>query len=125
MNIKVIHSEAEYESALAAAGKLMDAEPDTPDADMLEVLAVLIGQYEDKAYPMEAPSALDALKFRMEQMGASQADLAALLGSKSRASELLRGKRPLNMKQARTLYQEWHVSAAALLSGDGEKARAW
>lgn len=124
MNIKILHSEKDYDSALAAAGKLMDAEPGTPDADLLEVLAVLIGQYEDEAYPMKAPGALEALKFRMEQMGASQADLATLLGSKSRASELLHGKRPLNMRQARTLYQEWQVSAAALLSNDDEKARA-
>ena len=116
MDIKVIHSEGDYEKAIAAAEKLMDAEPGTPAADMLEVLAVLIGQYEDEAYPMDTPSALDALKFRMEQMGASQLDLAALLGSKSRASELLRGKRPLNMTQAQTLHQVWHVSAAALLS---------
>lgn len=124
MDIKVIHSAEDYERALAAAEKLMDAEPDTPDADILEVLTLLIELYENRVYPMEAPGALDALNFRMEQMGASQSDLADLLGSKSRASELLRGKRTLNMKQARTLYQEWHVPATALLSGSGGKAHA-
>ena len=87
-----IETSDEHRAVLARIDQLMDAEAGTPDAIELQTLAMFCAQYESKAAPIDPPSPIDAIRFRMEQAGYSQADLAAVLASRSRASEILQGK---------------------------------
>ena len=93
----------------------------TPEADRFEVLAILIGRYEDEHYAIAAPTPLEALRFRMEHSGRTQSDLAALLGSRSRASEILAGKKGLTLDQIRLLSATWSIPVSSLV---GELPRA-
>ena len=80
-----------------------------------DVLATLIETYEEKHWPIDPPDPVDAIQYRMEQAGLGQADLARLLGSRSRASEIMRRKRSLTMEQALKLHEKWKIPAEALL----------
>lgn len=108
-------TEADYEAALVRAESLMDAEMNTPEGDELHILSTLIAAYEEKAFPMDIPDAVTAIRFVMDQKGLQQSDFAALIG-KSRASEVLNKKRDLSMSQARQLCKDWGVPADALLA---------
>ena len=87
--IKLIKTEEDYKVALKLADILFDDEPDTPDGDKLDLLVTLIELYEKKNFPIENPSPLEAIKFRMEQLYLSQSDLIPIIGSKSKVSEVL------------------------------------
>ena len=87
--IKLIKTEEDYKVALKLADILFDVEPDTPDGDKLDLLVTLIELYEKKNFPIENPSPLEAIKFRMEQLYLSQSDLIPIIGSKSKVSEVL------------------------------------
>ncbi len=115
--IAPIRNERDYNRALKEIAPYFEREPrrGTPEADRFDVLSALIEAYEAKRWPIGPPDAIAAIRFRMEQSGFGQADLARLLGSRSRASEILRGKRPLTLEQAWTLHREWHIPAEALL----------
>ena len=111
-----IKSPDEHRIALARIDQLMDAGEGTPEAAELEVLAILVERYEREAFPIEAPSPIDAIRFRMEQMGYSQADLARLLNSRSRASEIMTGSiKRLSISMIRRLHDKWHIPAEALI----------
>jgi len=84
--------------------ELFHAEEGSPDPYELEILALVIGKYEDEHYPMEAPDPIEAIRFMMEQRGMDAADLGALLNSRSRASELLNRKRKLSINHIRKLH---------------------
>jgi len=115
--IRPIHTEADYEAALAEYETYFDQEPEVGSeaGDRFELLTLVIGKYEDDHYPMPPPKPVDALRFRMEQGGHTQADLAHLLGSRSRASEILAGKRDLTLDQIRTLHKAWGIPIASLV----------
>ena len=117
MHIRPIKTEADYDWALREIEPYFarEPEPGSPDADRFDVLAALIEGYEAKHWPIEAPDPVEAIRFRMAQAGYSQTDLAQVLGSKSRASELLNRKRPLSMEGAFKLHQAWRIPADALL----------
>lgn len=117
MDIRPIKSEADYDWALREIERYFDQEPEpgSQDADRFDVLASLIEGYEAKYWPIEAPDPIEAVRFRMEQAGFNQSDLARLLGSKSRASELLNRRRILTMEYAYKLHREWHIPAEVLL----------
>ncbi len=117
MNIRPINSEASYDWALKEIEQYFDNEPTpgTSAAARFDVLAALIEHYEARHWPIEAADPVDAIRFRMEQAGYTQADLAALLGSRSRASEILARKRELTMEQAFRLHREWRIPAEALI----------
>jgi HTH-type transcriptional regulator/antitoxin HigA len=117
MDIRPVKTEADYDWALKQIEPYFDDVPrrGSPEAARFDVLATLIEAYEAKYWPIDPPGAVDAIRFRMEQSGMGQADLARLVGSRSRASEILRGKRPLTMEQAWRLHREWHIPAEALL----------
>ena len=117
MDVRPINSEKDYDWALREIEPYFDDIPKrgSARADRFDVLAALIESYEAKHWPIDPPSPLDAIRFRMEQAGLQQADLAQLVGSRSRASEILRGKRALTMEQAWRLHREWHIPADALL----------
>ena len=87
--IKLIKTEEDYKVALKLAEILFDDEPDTPDGDKLDLLVTLIELYEKKNFPIENPSPLEVIKFRMEQLYLSQTDLIPIIGSKSKVSEVL------------------------------------
>jgi HTH-type transcriptional regulator/antitoxin HigA len=117
-NIRALHNEADYDWALQEIERYFDKEParGTPEADRFDVLATLIEAYEAKHWPIPPSDALSAIRLRMETGGFNQTDLARLLGSKSRASEILRGKRNLTMEQAYKLHREWQIPAESLLN---------
>jgi HTH-type transcriptional regulator/antitoxin HigA len=115
MNIKPIKSETDYELALKHLDKIFDAKPGTKEGDELEILALVIEDYEDKHYPIDAPDPIEAIKFRMEQMGLKQADLAKIIGHKSRASEILNKKRKLTLAMIRKLSKSLKISTEVLV----------
>ena len=117
MDIRPIRTEADYEWALQEIEQYFDREPEpgTRKADRFDVLASLIEGYEATHWPIEAPDPIAAVKFRMEQAGYKQADLARLLGSRSRASEVLSRRRALTLEYAFKLHNEWRIPAEVLL----------
>lgn len=121
--IRVLHAEADYQAALAEYEGYFDAEPaaGSPEADRFELLGLVIAKYEAERAPMPAAQPLDVLRLAMEQQGRTQADLAALLGSRSRASEILSARRDLTLAQIRRLAREWRIPAS-LLVGAAEAA---
>lgn len=118
MDIRPIRNEAEYDAALAEVDKYFVKEPDpgTPEGDHFEVLLALIGAYEQKHWAIEAPDAVGAIREVMNLKNYTQNDLAKLLGSASRASEILNRKRRLTMEQAYKLFTEWHIPAESLIA---------
>lgn len=117
MNIRPIRNEADYDCALAEIERYFDREPEpgSPEADHFDVLAALIEAYERRNWPIDPPDPVDAIRYCMEQRGYTQADLGALLGSRSRASEVLKRKRPLTLEMMRKLHSEWGIPAENLL----------
>ena len=95
MDIKPIRTEEEYEIALARLEKIWDAEPGTPESDELDVLSVLVEAYEEEHHRIEPPDPIEAIKFRMEQMGLSIQDLEPQIGSRSEVSEVLHEREAL------------------------------
>ncbi len=116
--IRPLRSEADYEAALDEIERYFDREPipGTPEADRFDLLALVIEDYERKRWPIEPPDAIDAIRYRMETGGHTQADLGRLLGSRQRASDILSGKRSLTMRMAWKLNREWGIPAEALLA---------
>ena len=115
MKIKPIHTEKDYKEALARLEIIFDANPGTKEGDELELLAILIEKYEDEHFPIEAPDPIEAIKFRMEQLGLENKDLEGIIGSKGRVSEILNKKRKLNLKMIQSIIQNLHVPAEILL----------
>jgi len=117
MDIRSLRTEIDYDWALTQIEQYFAHEPaiGTPEAERFDVLAALIENYEAAHWPIEAPDAVEAIRARMVQSGYTQADLAALLGSRSRASEILSRRRGLTMEQAYRLHREWHIPAEALI----------
>jgi len=111
----VIKTEKEYKKALKRAEKLMLLPENSPEDKELELLSLLIEDYENKHYPIEPPDPIEAIKFRMEQQGLTQKDLAKVLGGSNRASEVLNRKRNLSLKMIRKLKAEWNMSAEILI----------
>lgn len=117
MDIRPLRTEADYDWALAeiAAYFTREPRPGTQEADRFDVLAALIAEYERRHWPIDPPDPAAAIRARMEQAAYTQADLAQLLGSRSRASEILSGRRALTMEQARRLHEAWNIPAEALI----------
>ena len=114
-NIKPIRSERDYEAALGRISELMDAEPDSPEGDELDILVDLVELYESKHVPMGYPNPIAAIEFRMEQAGLRPADLASFIGSRAKVSEVLSGKRAITMPMARALHEHLGIPADVLL----------
>lgn len=115
MNIKPIRSEADYDAALTEIDGLMGVAPDTPEGDRLEILVTLVEAYEAEHWPVEAPDPISALKHVMDARGFRQKDLAALIGSQPRASDVLNRRRPLTLPMIRVLSAEWNLPADVLV----------
>ena len=119
--IRAIRSEADYQAALARIDKLMDAKPETPESEELDVLVDLVELYEERHVPMGYPSALAGIQFRMEQEGLTSRDLIPLIGSRSKVSEVLSGKRPMTIQMARALHKVLGIPADVLLQQPGDE----
>lgn len=115
MNISPIKTEKDYEAALERLEQIFDASIGTPEGDELEILSILIEKYEDKHFPIDLPDPIEAIEFRMEQMGLQQKDLAPIIGYKSRVSEVLSRKRKLTLGMIRTLSQSLNIPADVLV----------
>jgi HTH-type transcriptional regulator/antitoxin HigA len=105
MKIKVIRTEADYEAALEQLESLLAADPTSRDADLIEVLSVLIERYEEENFPVEMPDPIEAIKFRMDQKGLKQKDLIPFMGSKGIVSEVLNHRRKLSQNMIRALHK--------------------
>lgn len=122
LKLKAIHSKKEHREALATIERLWDAKPGTPDHDALEVLALLVEDYEKRTFPIEQPDPVEAIRFRLEQAGKESKDLVSILGSRSRVSEVLNGKRGLTLAMIRRLFDELHIPMEALIPRRGPSA---
>ncbi len=114
---RIIKTEDEYEAALEEIGTLIGNDPPvgTPEADRLELLALLVKAYEDTYYPLEFPTVIEAVRFRMDQEGLKQQDLAAIIGSKGRVSDMLNGKRAVSFSMAKALHKRLGIPAEIFL----------
>lgn len=115
--LKPIKTNKEHNKYLARAYKLMQMElkPNSQESDELEVLSILIESYEKSKFPVEAPNPIEAILFRLDQLGMSKNELSKLLGSRSRASEILKGKRKLSIGMIRKLNEKLGISAETLI----------
>lgn len=115
MKAKLIKTDSDYEAALERIEEIFDARPGTPKGDELELLVTLVEMYEAKAFPINLPDPLSAIRFRMEQEGLKPVDLVPYIGSRSKVSEVLSGKRPLSLSMIRKLTTELGIPAEVLL----------
>lgn len=115
MRIAPIRNEEEYQNALEQLETIFDAKKRTEHGDELEILSILIDRYENDNFPIGMPDPIEAIKFRMEQMGMKQKDLAEVVGFKSRVSEILNKKRKLSLDMIRKLHTTLNIPTEVLL----------
>ena len=116
---RTIRTEEDYQEALTRLDEIFDAQRGTPEREELEELADLIELYESKHHPIDPPDPISAIKFRMDQAGLKQRDLVPYIGSRSKVSEVLSGKRDITMSMARALHEHLGVPADVLLKQPG------
>jgi HTH-type transcriptional regulator/antitoxin HigA len=115
MQIKPIKTEQDYEAAMKRLETIFDAQPGTANGDELEILSVLIDNYEHTNFPIDLPDPIEAIKFRMEQMNYSNKELAEVIGFKGRVSEILNKKRKLSINMIRRLNQYMQIPTDVLV----------
>ena len=116
MNIHPIKTENDYESALAEAERLWGVAEGTEKGDVLDVILVLIEDYENKHHPIDPPDPIEAIKFRMEQMNISRKELESIIGSRGRVSEVLNRRRGLSLNMIRSLHSNLHIPLESLIA---------
>jgi HTH-type transcriptional regulator/antitoxin HigA len=115
MQLKIIRTKKDYQQAMERFEKILQAKSGTKESEEADVLALLIKNYEDKMYIIQAPDPLEAIRYRMEQQGLSNNDLANILGYKSRVTDLFNGHRKLNLGMIRKLHDRLHISLETLV----------
>lgn len=115
MNIRPIRNEADYQNALERLEVVFDSKKGTDQGDELEILSILIDKFENETTPIGLPDPIEAIKFRMEQLGMKQKDLAEVVGFKSRVSEVLNKKRKLTLEMIRKLNTNLHIPTDVLV----------
>ena len=125
MKTKILKTEQEYDEACERIYSLINEtekaiEPDSPEGEEIVLLSLLVEKYEQEHYKVEAPNPIEAIKFRMEQMNLKQVDIAPLLGGKTRASEVLNGKRSLTLKMIILLNRYLGIPLESLVAGSRE-----
>jgi HTH-type transcriptional regulator / antitoxin HigA len=115
MDIRPIKTERDYRKALKTIDRLMDARPNTPEGDVLDILATLAERWEEEHFPIEAPDPIAAIRFAMEQQGLSRRDLEPLIGSRARVAEVLNRKRSLTLPMIRKLHSALGIPAEVLI----------
>ncbi len=118
MELKVIKNDSQYQSMLREAERLVSLDPDlgSEEAEQLELLSVLIEDFEKRNFLFDAPDPIEAIEFRMMEQGLRQVDLVPLLGSRSRVSEILSRKRPLSVQMIRSISTGLGIPYEVLLS---------
>jgi len=125
MKTKILRTEQEYNQACERIYKLINStenliETNSTEGEEIELLSLLVEKYEQEHYPIEAPNPIEAIRFRMEQMNLKQADIASLFGGKTRISEVLHGKRPLNLNTITLLNKYLGIPLESLVGGKNE-----
>ncbi len=115
MEIAPIRNEKDYQKALKRIEAIFDAKKETKEGDELEILSILIDNYENEHFPIGMPDPIEAIKFRMEQMGMKQKDLAEIIGFTSRVSEIMNKKRKLTLEMIRKLNVTLHIPTEVLI----------
>lgn len=115
MEIKPIKTENDYKLALERMEVIFDSKKGTLEGEELEILGILIDNYENEKFPIGFPDPIEAIKFRMDQLGYNQTDLAKILGLKSRASEILNKKRKLSLELIRKINESLHIPTSVLI----------
>lgn len=115
MDIRPLRTEEDYEWALSEIERLFDAEPNTPEADKLEILVILVEAYEEKNHPAPMPDPIEAIKYWMESRDLSRTDLEPYIGSRGRVTEILNRKRPLTLRMIRNLERGLGIPAEVLV----------
>jgi len=115
MDIRPIKSERDYERALGRIEQLMDAKPGSKAGDELDVLTVLVEAYEARRYPVCPPNPIEAVKFRMDQLGMTRKDLEAVIGGRGRVSEVLSKKWRLTLPMIRRLHRALRIPLESLV----------
>ncbi|QMW06285.1 helix-turn-helix domain-containing protein [Spirosoma foliorum] len=111
-----IKTEQQYNEAIALIETLIDAEPGTPEMDLLELVSILVHDYEQREFPIETLDPIEAIKYQMEELGVTTVEMAELIGGKSRLSELLHKKRPLSIRQIKAISARLDIPADILLA---------
>src|SRR5215210_293863 len=116
--LKPIKTKKDYEAALERCYLLMqkDLKPNSAFSDELEVLSILVQEYEKKHFPVPSPHPIDAIKYRLEQIGLDEKELNKILGGRSRKSEILSGKRKLSLAMIRELHKKLNIPAEVLIA---------
>ena len=115
MDIKPIKTNKDYKTALKLIKNLWDAKPNTKNGDLLDVLTTLVEVYEKKVYPIDPPDPIEAIKFRMEQLGLSKTDIAPYLGGRNRVSEVLHKKRNLTISMIKNSHNKLNIPYESLI----------
>lgn len=115
MRIRPIRSEADYDAALHRVEELWGSPSATPEGDELDILVPLIEAYEREHYPIDLPSPIDAIKFRLEQQGKDYRSLIGVIGQRTRVYEVMRGARPLSLNMIRKLHSKLGIPADVLI----------
>jgi HTH-type transcriptional regulator/antitoxin HigA len=115
MNLKPIKSRVNYQEALERLEVIFDAPTDSQEGDEAEILSLMIENYENIHYPIEAPDPIEAIKIRMEELNLRQKDLVGVIGGKSRVSEILNRKKKLTVDMIRELERVLRISASVLV----------
>ncbi|MDP1842631.1 MAG: helix-turn-helix domain-containing protein [Sediminibacterium sp.] len=115
MKLRPIKTKKDYQNALLRLEQIFDAKPGSAEGDELEILGILIDKYEKMHHPIDFPDPIEAIKFRMEQLGYNQSDLANVVGLKSRASEILNKKRKLTLEMIRNLHEALNIPTDVLI----------
>ena len=115
MNLSPIKTEQDYQNALKRLDEIFDAKKGSPEGDELEILGILIEKYEDEKFPIELPDPIEAIKFRMEQLGMKNKDFAEIVGFRSRVSEILNRKRKLTVDMIRKISTSMNIPTEVLI----------
>jgi HTH-type transcriptional regulator/antitoxin HigA len=122
MIVKPIRNEKDLKQSLARIDSIIDAAKGTAEYDELEILTTLVESYESSHHPIDPPDPVEAIKFRMEQQGLRNQDLALLMGGKSRVSEVLSRRRPLSLTMIRNLHRSLHIPYESLIENTSQQA---
>ena len=117
-NWKILKTETDYRNALTRLDEVIDATMGTSEGDELELLALLIKDYEEKHYPARLPDPIDMIKLRMEEMGLKNKDLVDIIGSESHVSSVLSRKRQITLEMARKLSRRLNIRASIFINDD-------
>jgi HTH-type transcriptional regulator / antitoxin HigA len=114
--IRPIKTEEQYRDALKKIDSLINSKPNTSEFELLEVISILVDDYENKHYAIEPLDPIEAIKYEMEESGLKQKDMVPYFGSKEMVSQVLNRKRPLTLRMMKSLYQNFGISADTLLA---------